>query len=112
MLTSFFLYGGLASLFLKDLSQNLFNSNVIDSLKLQVLKLLIYSQNQIVFGEESKYFIEMNKGLTKIKGLNYVDMREISQRKLMISIDEGFKEELSLLSGIDLYIGAIIDVNN
>ena len=54
----------------------------------------------------------MNKGLTKIKGLNYVDMREISQRKLMISIDEGFKEELSLLSGIDLYIGAIIDVNN
>ena len=112
MLVSFFLYGGLASLFLKDLSQNLFSSNVIDSLKLQVLKLLVYSQNQIVFGGESKYFDEMNKGLIKIKGLNYVDMREISQSTLMISIEEGFIEELSLLSGIDLYVGAIIDVMN
>ena len=111
-MASFFLYGGLASLFLRDLSQNLFSSNVIDSLKLQVLKLLVYSQNQITFGEESKYFTEMNKGLAKIKGLNYVDMMEISQRKITISIEENFREELSLLSGIDLYIGAMIDVIN
>lgn len=111
-MASFFLYGGLASLFLRDLSQNLFSSNVIDSLKLQVLKLLVYSQNQITFGEESQYFTEMNKGLAKIKGLNYVDMMEISQRKITISIEENFREELSLLSGIDLYIGAMIDVIN